>query len=153
MIFFCFPFMTFLPLAHKESQNSSTPPTHSSPTTHKSTQIIPPSSHLHKSSSCRSTTLSHTKPSSTQSLRLLHDHTESQEVTAIALQRFEAQDCGDRRPPCSWPAPSNESPPLRPLSLYVIGHGILAGNYLAKWHDLPSSQSLMCETTASRHGS
>ncbi len=35
----------------------------------------------------------------------------------------------------------------------VIRHGILAGIYLAKCRDLPSSQSLMCDTTASRHGS
>ena len=35
----------------------------------------------------------------------------------------------------------------------VIGHGILAGNYLAKCRDFPSSQSLMCETMASHRGS
>ena len=35
----------------------------------------------------------------------------------------------------------------------VIGHGILAGIYLAKCRDSPSSQSLMCETKASHHGS
>ena len=45
------------------------------------------------------------------------------------------------------PFPSPSSP------LSVIGHGISGGNYLAKCRDSPSSQSLMCETTASRHGS
>ncbi len=42
-------------------------------------------------------------------------------------------------------------PDQRPSS--VIGHGILAGIYLAKCRVSPSSQLLMCETTASRHGS
>ncbi len=36
---------------------------------------------------------------------------------------------------------------------FVIGLGISARNFLAKCRDLPSNQSLMCETMASRHGS